>query len=210
MRVLTKHKPTVWAQQASGLFHYVYGDLQQSRYAVYQLIKRHAGEQKGKLPLVTDSIDVYHFLKKAPQLFASWPRLQQKAAVLSNKVVFIADYLPKRPDTSTINLPVRLEKSSLFTEESPAVINSEKFLLTLFKKNLLECFYTDAEIPAFGYGFTRHNKAEQLGLQTAQVVARSQAKTVITLSGLSALEANYVLRRFYPAATAVHIVQVDR
>ncbi len=209
VRLLSKRPPLILTQQASGLFAYVYGDLRQSRYAVYQLIKRHAKEKKGTLPFVTDSIDLYNFLKKAPQLFTAWPRLQQKANRFAQKVVFIADFLPKKPTASSKQLPVLLEKSALFNQEGPAVLSSEKFLLTLFKKNLVQCFYTDAEIPAFGYGFTCHNKAEQLGLQTAQVVARSQAKTVVTLSGLSALEANYVLRRFYPTAKAVHIVQAD-
>ena len=82
-----KYQVQVWEQVSSGLFEYVYGDLRQSRRLVRRLIRRCARTGTGSLPLLTDSIDVYLFWRRAPQLFDRWPRLLQHLYTLFLVVV---------------------------------------------------------------------------------------------------------------------------
>ena len=206
----TKHRPAVWANTASGLFDYVYGDLRQSRRLLRRLILRHTAVQNGKLPLLTDSIDVYLFLRRAPQLFAAWPRWRQKAQAFAQHIVFITDLLPHKPapaaDKST---RVRLDRGALFTREGTPFDSARKILQTHFKKNFVECLYKDADTPAFGYSFVRGNLGEKICMSAVRSIARTQTGTVFTLSGLSALELNYYLKRFYPLAKADHLARLN-
>lgn len=203
-----KYRPVFWSNVSCGLFEYVYGDLRQSRRTVRHLIKRH--EQAGNLPLLTDSIDVFTFLQKAPQLFAGNKRWEAKAQKLAQNLRFVTDILPKRPSNfSDDKTPVRLDYSALFTREGEPFEHAHKILKTLFKKNFVECLYTDADTPAFGYGFVRNAPAEQMALNAVRTIAQTQAATVFTLSGLCALELNYYLKRWYPSATAQHIARLN-
>lgn len=205
--VSAKHRPGIWFNTSSGLFEYIYGDLRKSRLAVRRLIHRRAAE--GCLPLLTDSIDIFNFLKRAPQLFSGNKRWEEKAREFADAVVFITDFLPVKPPKNASRKPaVRLDYSSLFTREGEAFSRAEKILKTHFKKNFVECLYTDADTPAFGYGFVRNALAQDAGLRAVQSIAQTQSSTVFTLSGLAALELNCLLKRFYPAAKAQHIVNL--
>ncbi|MBE6421110.1 MAG: (Fe-S)-binding protein [Elusimicrobium sp.] len=200
----------LWHNMSSGLFEYVYGDLRQSKKAVRRLIVRHLKTEKAKLPLITDSIDVYNFLQKAPQLFAGNKFWQKKATAFAKKITFAAELLPKKPlQTKTFATPVRLEPSALFTRESIPAQKSEAILKTLFRKNFVECSYTDADIPAFGYALAKLELHEKIALSAVRTVARTQTGTVFTLSGLSALELDYRLKKFFPSAKAEHIIRLN-
>ncbi len=206
--VVKKHRPVLWSNVSSGLFEYVYGDLRQSRRAVHRIIRRR--EQSGGLPLLTDSIDVFLFLQKSPQLFANNKRWQTKAQDLAKNLRFVTDIFPKRPVCSAdVKTPVRLDYSALFCREGEPFDSSYKILKTLFKKNFVECLYTDADTPAFGYGFVQKAPADQMALNAVRTIAQTQAATVFTLSGLSALELDYYLKRLYPSAKARHIARLN-
>lgn len=206
-----KHDVTVWLNTPSGLFSYVYGDLRQSRSTLRRLIKRHARTVDGNLPLLTDSIDVYHFLKRAPQLFSGKPHWEKQAEHLSNCVQFVTDIFPPKSDfTHNIPTPVQLEYSALLDRQSLPFKQAETILYTFFGKNFVECWYTDADVPAFGYAFAQGNRAEQIGLEAVKKIERTQTKTVFTLSGLSALELSYFLRRLGSAAQVKHLVDLIR
>lgn len=90
-----KYRPVVWRNTSSGLFEYVYGDLRKSRRAVRRLINRR--EKAGGPPLLTDSADVFIFLRRAPQLFAGNKRWETKARDLARNILFVTDVLPKKP-----------------------------------------------------------------------------------------------------------------
>lgn len=199
-----KYRMQIWPNQSSGLFEYIYGDLRKSRLAVRRLIRRH--EQTGRLPLLTDSADVFIFLHRAAQLFSGNKRWEEKARRFSQRILFVTDIMPKKPFSSAAKTPVRLDYSALFCREGEPFESAHKILKTLFKKNFVECLYTDADTPAFGYGFVRSNLAQEMALQTVRSIAQTQAATVFTLSGLSALELNYWLKRFYPYAKADHVI----
>ena len=210
LRLLARRgKTACWFNTACGLFEYVYGDLRQSKRLLCRLIRKHRRLNNGNLPLVTDSLDVYHFLKQAPQLFAHRKRAAQAAAQFAQSVRFITEFFPKKFAVSAdVKLPVRLDLGTLFCRQSEPQTKSILLFKTLFKQNFVECEYTDFDTPAFGYAFSAGNQNEPLMLQVVKQIAREQTKTVFTFSGLCALELNLALRRFYPAAKAQHIVSV--
>lgn len=204
-----KYRTTLWPNMPSGLFDYVYGDVRQSRRAVKRLITR--WQKAGQLPLLTDSIDVYLFLLRAPQLFDAWPKHRRQAQEFAKQLKFVTDILPRNPANAEAfkNAPVRLDKGALFLREGKAFDKAQAILKTLFKKNFVECLYKDADAPAFGYSFVRFNRAPEIWLRAVQSAARTQTGTVFTLSGLSALELNFYLKKFYPSAKADHFVRLN-
>lgn len=204
-----KYRTALWTNTPSGLFDYVYGDVSQSRRAVKRLIAR--WQKAGQLPLLTDSIDVYLFLLRAPQLFAAWPKHRRQAQEFAKQLKFVTDILPHNPANAEAfkNAPVRLDKGTLFLREGKAFDKAQTILKTLFKKNFVECLYKDADAPAFGYSFVRFNRAPEVWLRAVQSAARTQTGTVFTLSGLSALELNFYLKKFYPSAKADHFVRLN-
>lgn len=205
-----KRGALVWQNTPSGLFEYVYGNVRQSRRLVKNLIRRREQTAGGKLPLLTDSADVYLFLRRAPQLFEGFPRWQRKAREFAANVRFITDFMPKKPvRAAEINTPVRLDPSALFLREGEPFDSARKTLKTLFKKNFVECLYKDADTPAFGYSFVRHNLAKRVCLNAVRNIARTQTGTVFTLSGLSALELDFYLKQFYPYARADHFARLN-
>ena len=208
LRLLNQRgRSSLWHNTACGLFEFVYGDLRQSRRLLRGLIRRYHKIENGTRPLVTDSLDVFHFLKQAPQLFAENTQLQQQAEKFADKVQFITDFFPVDltiPDG--VSLPVQLDFGALFERESTPIFQTISLFKTLFKQNFVECGYTDFDTPAFGYRFTRANQNAALQFERAKNIAQHQVKTIFTFSGLCALELACTLRRFYPAAKARHIV----
>ncbi len=204
-----KFRTAVWTNTPSGLFSYVYGDLRQSRRVLRRLIRFHAKTAGGNLPLLTDSIDVYLFLKRAPQLFAGYKKWEIRAQKLTSCVRFVTDIFPpvKKAKTSSV---VQLEQGALFKRQDPVFGQAQKILYTLFGKNFVECSYTDADVPAYGYVFVAPQEAAKIGLQAVEKLARTRTHQVVALSGLAVLELNYLCKKFYPAAKATHFVDVDR
>ena len=200
-------RTTLWGNMACGLFDFVYGDLRQSRRLLRQIIRRHQKTEKGSSLLVTDSLEVYHFLKQSSQLFAQDTQWHRHAKHFADCVRFITDFFPENlsvPDGT--NLPVQLDLGTLFNRESAPIFKSISLFKTLFKQNFVECDYTDFDTPAFGYRFICANQNEALQFERAKNIAQHQVKTIFTFSGLCALELESTLCRFYPAAKARHIV----
>ena len=207
-----KYRTETWQNTTTGLFSYVYGDLRHSRKILRKLLARHAQTGNGKLPLLTDSIDVYLFLRHAPQLFSGRKLWQERAKNLAKNLLFVTDIFPAIHDDKSTQVTgnIRLERTALFQCQGPAFDKAEKILATLFGKNFVKCFYTDADTPAFGYAFVAPENAKRICLKTVEKFARSQTQQVVTLSGLAALELAYALKKFYPAAQATHFVHVNR
>lgn len=205
-----KHRVCVWHNTACGLFEYVYGDVQRARKLVRALIVRREKTANGKLPLLTDSIDVYHFLKQAPQLFSGFATWEKRAARFAQSVVFVAELLSKKPSgAKTWGKPVLLMPSALFGVQSPAQQAVLKSLQTLFKKNLVECGYKDACTAPAGYGFIKGSRAHTYNVQAVRTAAQYQTQSIVVLSGWAELETNFYLRCFYPAAQAHHIARLN-
>ncbi len=205
-----KHRVCVWNNTACGLFEYIYGDVQRARKLVRALMMRRAKTGNGKLPLLTDSIDVYHFLTQAPQLFSGLPRWEKRAADFAAHILFVTEVLPQKPSSvKTWGKPVLFMPGALLGAQSPAQQRAQTILRTLFKKNLVECGYKDACTAPAGYGFIKGSRAPLYNVQAVRTAAQYQTQTVVVLSGLAALETNFYLSRFYPAAQAHHIAKLN-
>lgn len=205
-----KHRVLLWNNTASGLFEFTYGNLQLSRRRVRTLLTRHRRTGNGHLPLLTDSIDVYHFLKQAPQLFENFPAWQEKAEHFASCVHFVTDFFPKKPSgIKHICKPVMLMPSALLQAQSSAQQQAAQIMHTLFKKNLVECGYKQPRVAPAGYGFVTGSRANVYNMQAVRTVAHHQVQTVVVLSGLAALELGFSLRQFYPSARACHIAKLN-
>ena len=204
------HRTLVWQDTASGLFEYVYGDLRCARKLMRQLIVRHSHTGNGRLPLLTDSIDVYNFLVQAAQLFEGFPTLKQQAEKFASCVRFVTDLLPSKiVKKRTWVAPVQLMPAALFSVETLPVVQAQEILHTLFKKNFVQCGYKDVTVPPLGYGFVKHTCAPEYVKSAVQTVATHQTQTVFVLSGLASLELAFYMRKFYPAAQVRHIVDLN-
>lgn len=205
-----KHRVCVWNNTACGLFEYVYGDVQRARKLVRALIVRRGKTGNGKLPVLTDSIDVYQFLKQAPQLFTGFDVWEEKATRFAQSVKFVTDVLPKKPaGVKQWQKPVMLMPSALLGVPNSTQQAILQTLQTLFTKNLVQCGYKDACTAPGGYGFIKGSRAQMYNVQAVRTAAQFQIKSVAVLSGLAELETNFYLRRFYPAAQAHHIAKLN-
>lgn len=205
-----KHRVCVWHNTACGLFEYVYGDVQRARKLVRALITRHEKTGNGKLPVLTDSIDVCQFLKQVPQLFSGFPAWEKKAKRFAQHIWFVTDVLPKKPSgTKQWQKPVLLMSGMLPGFQDPVQQAVLQTLQTLFTKNLVQCEYKDACTAPGGYGFINGSRAQTYNVQAVRTVAQYQIRSVVVLSGLTQLETDFYLRRFYPAARAHHIAELN-
>lgn len=204
-----KHSVAVWSNTASGLFEYVYGDIRMARKLVRDLIVRHADVGNGKLPILTDSMDVYNFLMQASQLVANLPTLEKKAADFCACVRYVTDlFEPRLTSKNNFSAPVQLCSSAAFFQHGLAQQKTQKILTTLFGKNFVQCGYKEGTVPPLGCGFVTHTRAPAYSLSAVRAIAAHQTQTVFVLSGLTALELAFYVRRFYPAAHVRHIVEL--
>lgn len=205
-----KHHVLVWKNTSSGLFEYIYGDIRRSRKLVRQLIAKHAALGNGKLPLLTDSIDVYNFLTRAPQLFAGFKFLERKAAHFATCVKYVTDFLPEEvPADKSFPTPVQFISGAAFSQQTSPQLKAQQILRILFEKNFVQCGYKDGTIPPVGCGFVKHTHAPAYSLLAVQSLSAHQTKTVFVLSGLAALELTFYTRKFYPVAQVRHIVELN-
>lgn len=204
-----QHEVAVWSNMSSGLFEYTYGNIRLARKLVRRLIVRHANIG-GNVPLLTDSIEVYGFLKRAPQLFANLGSFEEKAKNFAACVHFITDFLSvDLKKVSCFSSPVGLIAQEPFYIDTTVQSKAKQILHTLFKKNFVECDYKAGVVPSLGYGFVKHTYAPAYALSAVQGLAAHQTQTVFVLSGLAALELAFYVRTFYPTAQVRHLVELN-
>lgn len=204
-----KHNVTVWQNTSSGLFEYVYGDLRRARKLVRAIITRHANIKGGTLPILTDSIDVYNFLIRSAELFVGFPTFEQKARDFAACVRYVTDLFPSElTKGSSFPIPVKLYSGAIFSQETLPQQKARQILSTLFEKNFVQCGYKDETVPPLGCGFVVHTSAPAYSVSAVRTIAAHQIQTVFVLSGLTALELAFYVRKFYPVAQARHIVEL--
>jgi hypothetical protein len=157
------------------------------------------------LPLITDSVDVYLFLKNAPALFAPGSHAQKRAAHFAGCVHFVTDYMPA-PKTKTA-AKIMLNTSALLWREDPVFAQTAKILIDAFGKNFVECPYTGLSIAAGGTAFADVALTQEMGSLCVRRYAQYQADKIITLSVLAQWEMAFLLKTCYPHAEAHFITQ---
>lgn len=206
--VAQKYRPIIWTKTPTGLFEYVYGNVRKARKQLGQLITRHAQLQGGTLPILTDSLDVYNFLKQAATLFEEYPHNKEHAMAFAKQVLFVTDLLPQKADVSFVATPVALDASALFSNEENPRLLADKNLNTLFGKNFVHCNDRQADLPAFGYGFITDNNAVSLRDLSLRPLLEKEIKTIIVLSGWALMEV-YAARKRGASLQAIHIAQLN-
>lgn len=204
---IKKYRPIVWTQTPTGLFEYVYGNVRKARQQVEALIERHAQQDNGALPVLTDSLDVYNFLKQAATLFEEYPNKKEQALRFAKRLIFVTD-LPINAKKNAWPGPLVLDTSALFSTEQSPVIQAEKRMNTLFRENFVHCIDRQADLPALGYSFIEHNKATQLRDLSLRPWLEKNVKTAVVLSGWALMEV-YASRKRMPSLQVIHIAQIN-
>ena len=191
-----EHNVRVWRNTSSGLFEYAYGDLRCARKLLRGLITRHARTGNGRLPILTDSMDVYNFLVSAPQLFAEFPAFEKKAVDFSASIRYVTDFFPKKLNKGkAASSSVQLFCATAFSQDVSLELKIRQILCTLFEKNFVDGFVISTHAPAYA-------------LSAVQGMAASQTQSVFVTNGLTALELSSYVHKFYPAAQVRHIVEL--
>lgn len=208
LQLLADKKVTVLLDFSTGLIEYLYGKEVWAQQAAKRLLTQWEKLSASRaLPLFTDSIEVYSFLRHYPLLFAKWPGWQKRAQKMANHVKFITDILPTKFAQLSDRITV-LDTSSVLYPAGAAAERARKILLTKCKKNLLECDYSDIPLPAGGTGFIKGIPTETYLRQYVQDIACRKVADVYCLSGWAALELNAVFKRLYPQIRAEHLIRV--
>ena len=197
--------PLCWHDTPSGLFEYIFGDLRAARKQVKTLIMRHQHTGNGKLPLLTDSIDVYQFLKNAPALFEGtyWT---EKARKFADHVCFVTDFLPTHKATLPLNEPVCLDHTAFFSCEGNVFQKTEKYLCEQ-TENFVQFTYNTSLYTA-GYGFYKKGFFKKMQAQAVLQVTQADINTLVTLSGLAQLEWEYALKQAGKQISVLHAAQL--
>ncbi len=204
-----KHRVRVWQRTPSGLFEYVYGDVRRARIQVRRLITQHA-KQGEKIPILTDSADVYQFLKNAPQLFEGFPRWEEKAMGFAKSVCYVSKLLAKKPrGIPRFDTPVTWMPAVLLNTQPDPLQQTGEILHTLFKKNFVKCEYRDAALSTAGYGLYNRPLDETNNLQVARYLAAHQIQTVFVPSILVKQKLQTQLNRFYPKARVCYLLELN-
>ena len=209
---LLKDKPAhILLAQPSGLFEYLYGSETISLTQAKNLLTRWEKlSARRKLPLVTDGLETYLFLKHYPLLFASLPGWQKRAEDFAAQVKYIAELpLCKTGPARTTNAKTGLDISSVLYPSDTIAERTRKILKTHLGKNFVECEYSRFVLPVAGSAFAEGYCAREVTLENVKDVSRQQLEQVYCLSGWAALELDAALRRHYPQARARHWIYVQ-
>ncbi|MBR3631794.1 MAG: (Fe-S)-binding protein [Elusimicrobiaceae bacterium] len=197
-------QPVIWQHTSSGLEFYLTGNSVVCLQTAKKLLVRWENTGKRKaLPLLTDSVEIYVFLKHLPFLFAALPAWQKRAEKLASHVRFVTDYsFPKPPRTQNTSPKTALEDSALLFPVTELSERAQKILSAQVGKNLVECGYSHFPLPAGGMSLIFPAQATQVVLENVKDIARQQIAQIYCLSNWTALELNVALQRYYPTAKA--------
>lgn len=205
LQLTGENKTHVLFDASCGLFEYLYGTRGRCLQNAKKLLTRWEKlSSKRPLALLTDSIEIYGFLKNYPSLFAAWPGWQKRAEKMASSVKFVTDW--PFPKTCQPAGKAALDASGAPDGAAHAAERARKILKTHFGKNFVECEYSRFPVPAAGLAFADGELTKQTVLENVKDAARRQLQYVYCLSGGAALELDAALRRHYPAAQAKHII----
>ena len=203
-------RPLVLFNTPSGLFEYTHGSFITCLKQAKKLLRTWEKYSTQKpLALLTESIEIYSFLKNYPLLFATLPGWQKRATAFAAHVKFTTDFpFPdgKMDDTKHC---VALDDSTALYPAGEVAERARKILLTKFGPNMIQCTYSRFPVPVAGGAFAYPAQAQWIVQQNARDVAQHQLTDVYCLSAWAALEINAALRRYHPAATAKHIAYLQ-
>lgn len=197
----------LWPEMHSGLAAYLLDDeklcLQQAK-RLLTMWEKTGG--KKNLPFVTDSWEVFAFLKNYPFLFARLPGWEKRARIFAGRVHFITDFIKAK---KSYPQKTALDFSGLLSLPKETIFSAQKILKTHFGKNFVECEYSRFPVPAEIAALSHVSQAEKMILESVKQIASKQIKQVFCLSAWAAWELNYALQKHYPCAQAKNIVYLQ-
>lgn len=193
----------------SGLFEYIYGSLQCARKRAGAVIREYlkiaSGEKDAKL--VTDSIEVYVFIKKYPQLFNGTEEFEN-AKILAENTLFIADILSAEDIALPAGGNIVLSKTAALECEDGLFAGAAKLLQSAagarYKKTWDGQGYG---VPGPGYSFIHKDAAQKIIKQKIRHIAAAQADTAIFCSVLQKKTLLFSSKNLYPKGMPLHIAE---
>lgn len=140
--------------EPTGIYEYVYGSLPKVREQALKIMQLCSGKK-----VVSDSLEMYAFLKKYPQIFLGTEH-EKKAVVFAKNLFFIADIIKPAPKTN-LGECLALSKTNAFLAED-SLFSSTEDLLKKTNKNYLKTWEgQNYAIPSLGYHriFKKESKA---------------------------------------------------
>jgi len=205
VQIAAARTPFILRGFSSGLAEYLYISPSRARQAAKRLlVKWEKISGKHALPLLTDSIEVYSFLKNYPVLFADFAGWQSRAQKMADHVIYITG-LPVTKKQAILH-QTGLDTSGVLFPTKEIVLRAQKILLTDHSHNLLHCQYSRSPLPAAGLGFKGKIRTEEMVRQHIQDITQKQIVQVYCLSGWAALELQSVLKHLYPSLKAQHFI----
>ena len=191
--------------QPNGLFAYLYGKhttaLKQAKNLLRTWEKLSAARP---LVLLTESVELYGFLKNYPVLFANLPGWKKRAETFAKHVKFITDFNFSDEKQLPSSTRVGLDDSTILYPAAALSERAQEILLTTANKNMVHCRYSRFPVPVAGRAFAYPAQAQQWVLAHIRDVAQNQLTNIYCLSGWAALELNAALARYYPGTQAKH------
>lgn len=209
LKCISPLKPYVWENMPTGRFEYVFGSVRKARAQIKKLIMSHQNLPTKNIPVLTDSIDAYIFLKEiAPSLFENYPNWQKKAENFSKCVRFVTDFLGEE-NFPYVEGPVYLDKGTLFVREVQPLQEADRRLRSAFAENFVQFTY-EADMPAFAYSFVKGNFYEEMLATILQPVREGKIRTIVTLSSWNKMEWQRALKKMHLKANVLHISELNR
>lgn len=207
LKILGKKKIHILFDVSSGLFEHLYGDPTRCLTQAKRLLTLWEKHSAQKVPLVTDSWEVFAFLKNYPALFASLPNWQKRAELFASQVRFVADFI--KPKKSALSVKTALDSSGLLHLPLENIALAHKIIKTQAGKNLLECDYSRFPIALGGVLFGGPLPTDRMLLANVEDIIRGQIQQVYCLSGWVSFILSRALKRHAPTAQAQHIVYLQ-
>ncbi len=203
-------RPHILQHTSSGLFEYMYGSQVTCLKQAKKLLRTWEKYSTAKpIALLTDSIEIYSFLKNYPLLFATLPGWKKRAEAFAQSVKFITDFSFADGKTDTSGRRAALDDSTVLYPPTDAAERARKILLAKFGSNMIQCTYSRFPVPVAGGAFAYPAQARKVVREVARDVVQHQVTDIYCLSVWAALEISAATRRYYPAATAKHIAYLQ-
>ncbi|MDR0292318.1 MAG: (Fe-S)-binding protein [Elusimicrobium sp.] len=186
----------------SGMNEYVYSGLPAARKTALKLINEYfAADGGGKI--ITDSMDIFNFVKKYPQLFWQTENFD-KAQKFADNIYFIADILPSLPKTKNTK-KIIFTKTAAFAAEDKIFESSIK-LLAKNSQNFCPSWEGDNyPLPPLGYEYIKPGESARYLRRKVEYIAAAQGDAVVCVTLAQKRQLNKSLKKYYPKCKAVFI-----
>ena len=190
-------------QGESGMCEYVYSTLPAARKTALKLMHEYFGAVPGGGKIITDSLDIFNFVKKYPQLFHGTENFE-KAQKFADNIYFISDILPS---LQKIKNPGKM----IFTKTAAFCVEDKIFesSIKLLSKNCPTfCPAWDGEnypLPPLGYEYIKPKECARYFRRKVEFIADAQADVVVCSTIAQKRHLNKYLKKYYPKCKAVFI-----